>query len=528
MAILSTTAVVITSIVISVVYYMYRRLAIGSRSTTHLLDYPSPPHWFWGHEKAALYDTPYGELYSEWIDEKGRVIRTKGALWHGDILIVADPQALWHIEVKNAYSYQKSRGLRSLIERILGRSILWIEGDEHKRTRSALISCFTEMDGVVNGCAEKLVDSMRMHIINEMDNGVLSPIVNIVEWNSGITLDIIGRVGFDHDFGLGKSSEATELSRTVEDFVESTSTFTGFLLIFMTDADSFASLPFYLSLPFDVVRKQAAIRSHVRKVGRYLADAKVARLMRGESLSEDSKDLLSHLIKASYKEGEALDVDELLDHINTFILTGYETTAVTVSFAVHALAHHTDVQTQLRGELNEFGREPRFDDFQNKDILRLLDAVTKESFRLYPAAPHTERVAGKDDVIPLSGPVRASDGSLMNFIAIKKGQMIVIPRLSINTRRGAWVSLSGWNHLDTFGEGAHMCIGFRLAIFEFKAILAALVKAFVFEEVPNVQTKSHNIVGTLQPSTVLHDPSTKRPFTKAHYLPVKLSLADQH
>ncbi len=43
--------------------------------------------------------------------------------------------------------------------------------------------------------------------------------------------------------------------------------------------------------------------------------------------------------------------------------------------------------------------------------------------RLLPAGPHSERVAIRDDVIPLRTPVRASNGKLLDSITVRKGQV---------------------------------------------------------------------------------------------------------
>ena len=135
-------------------------------------------------------------------------------------------------------------------------------------------------------------------------------------------------------------------------------------------------------------------------------------------------------------------------------------------------------------------------------------------------------------------------------------KMVVIPRLSVNTRLGVWgpdggifrpsrwleqdtgdekttsklpqVSLSGWNHLDSFGEGTRMCLGYRLAVFEVKVVLASLVKAFVFEEVSGAPIKNRSIATTLVPTTMQNVPGTTQAHMKVHYLPVKVSLVAQH
>ena len=135
-------------------------------------------------------------------------------------------------------------------------------------------------------------------------------------------------------------------------------------------------------------------------------------------------------------------------------------------------------------------------------------------------------------------------------------KMVVIPRLSVNTRLGVWgpdggifrpsrwleqdtgdekttsklpqVSLSGWNRLDSFGEGARMCLGYRLAVFEVKVVLASLVKAFVFEEVPGAPIKNRCVATALVPTTMQNVPGTMEAHMKVHHLPVKVSLVVQH
>ena len=63
---------------------------------------------------------------------------------------------------------------------------------------------------------------------------------------------------------------------------------------------------------------------------------------------------------------------------------GNDTIATTINYAIHALAQNPDVQIQLRKELDDFGREPTFDDLHNKDALKFLDAVTKEAYVASP------------------------------------------------------------------------------------------------------------------------------------------------
>lgn len=87
------------------------------------------------------------------------------------------------------------------------------------------------------------------------------------------------------------------------------------------------------------------------------------------------------------------------------------------------------------------GAEPTYEDFRTK--LPLLDAISKEAYvpppppvvhsgvltellrslRMYPPPSHTERVAVKDDVVPLQFPVKDRTGKDVTSIRIQKGHV---------------------------------------------------------------------------------------------------------
>jgi hypothetical protein len=48
-----------------------------------------------------------------------------------------------HIFTRYVYNYAKSPVFRPLIDRLLGKSIVWAEGDNHKRMCKALNGCLT-------------------------------------------------------------------------------------------------------------------------------------------------------------------------------------------------------------------------------------------------------------------------------------------------------------------------------------------------------------------------------------------------
>lgn len=52
--------------------------------------------------------------------------------------------------------------------------------------------------------------------------------------------------------------------------------------------------------------------------------------------------------------------------------------------------------------------------------------ATQETLRFHPIAFHLQRVAGKDDVIPLSDPVIGKNGETITELPISAGQPILL------------------------------------------------------------------------------------------------------
>jgi len=73
----------------------------------------------------------------------------------------------------------------------------------------------------------------------------------------------------------------------------------------------------------------------------------------------------------------------------------------------------------------------------------------------------------------------------------------------------------GWSNLFIFSEGPRMCIGYRLALLEYKVLLSSFVKHFVFHDTG--AEIEHVWSNTLQPKVVGEEGLS---------LPVRVTLAD--
>ncbi|KAF8598679.1 cytochrome P450 [Ceratobasidium sp. AG-I] len=487
---------------------------------------PKAAHWLWGHEMMA-FEKSYGETYTKWVESFGTTYKVKGALFHPDILVTADPGAISQIFGKETYSYVKSPIFRPLIKRLIGESVLWAEGATHKRQRHQLAPFFTtketrNMFEVVNTCAHAVTESLATYVSANADTtrGVR---LNIMDWTWRVSLDIIGRVAFDHDFGCGESEDAKSLHRTWMDQTNASMDKTGIIGLFVLRA-----FPFIVRLPSKAIKAQEDAKRMLQDIGQ--------RMLEQDIHESKNNNLLSSIARLAATENSGISHQELLDHIATIIVAGNETLSGSLGFAFWELARNPDVCARLREEIAQLGHEPTYEDYT--DGMPWLDAVTKELFRLHPVVPQLERVALKDDVMRLQNPLKTEKGDEITQLPIKAGQLIRILMYSIGNTESVWGEdaaefkperwldasqlrssgiASSWNGLMTFSAGPRICIGYRLAVLEFKATIATCIRRFEFRETG--ATICSRYVGTLQPYVVGEE-------AKGQQLPLMVSLVD--
>lgn len=170
-----------------------------------------------------------------------------------------------------------------------------------------------------------------------------------------------------------------------------------------------------------------------------------------------------------------------------------------MAWALYALTQNKHVQTKLRQELiNVSTDNPTMDDLNGSSYL---DAVVRETLRLYPPVAGILRAANKDDCIPLSKSFTDRRGIVRSEIRIRKGQSILVPIALVNRDKLIWgedstefkperwanipdaaASVPGvWSNLMTFIGGPRACIGYRFSLVEMKVLLFTLVRAFEFD-----------------------------------------------
>lgn len=130
-------------------------------------------------------------------------------------------------------------------------------------------------------------------------------IVDMRAWSGRATLDVIGAVGFGHDFQCGDSPEARAIkriwSKTIGDGVK----MYGFVAPLIIRI-----LPWIVKLPMKVLKAQGAIRDIVRHIALQIV------LNREAAQEEHGKDLISTLFRMKDSQ---IDLDNLLDQVSACV-----------------------------------------------------------------------------------------------------------------------------------------------------------------------------------------------------------------
>ncbi|KAF7354244.1 Cytochrome P450 [Mycena venus] len=430
--------------------------------------------WWLGHDYLVA-KNEVGVEYGRWTRMLGPVFRIKSALWQDEVVIISDHAAVKHI-FGQAYTYIKSPAFQPVVVKVVGRGVVWAEGEEHKFQRKMVspafsISAVKKMAPRVMTCVERLIQRMQ----NDCKNG---GVFNMCDYIPAVTLDIIGTVGFGYDFGP-ESPEGKAILDAWHTDVALFSSFAGFLAPIVIGV-----APWITKLPIKELTEDSTAKKVIHQVGRKMLQ---------EPPNLDGTDMFSILRR--------LDDATLLDNILSFFMAGFETTSGTIQLILHDLAQHPDVQNKLRQEILAVDSS----DIDVIESLPYLDAVTREGLRLHPSARDTHRIAIHDDMIPLKNPVTLSNGENVTSLPVKAGEGFIIPFLVLNTDPTVWgphadqfiperwlkggsnppadeLPRGPWGNVSNFVDGPRHCIGWRLAVQEIKLITAAIVKNFELKD----------------------------------------------
>jgi cytochrome P450 len=254
-----------------------------------------------------------------------------------------------------------------------------------------------------------------------------------------------------------------------------------------------AMAPVRLPLTWPTPVNRRAVRSQRALYG--VCDEIIARR---RSRSDRQEDLIGLLLDAQV-DGAGLADAEIRDQVLIFLLAGHETTSTALTYTLHLLGRHPDVQQRVREEVDAIvgSRRPTAPDAA---ALVYTTRVLKEAMRLYPSAPLIGRRAVQDDEIagyhiPAGAQVVVAPWVIHRHPTYWDDPQRFdpdrfLPELDKTRHRYAWMP---------FGGGPRGCTGQHFSMLESVIALAVLVRDFDFVAPPGEPRYTNHI--TLRPTS---------------------------
>ncbi|KAG1876229.1 cytochrome P450 [Suillus subluteus] len=487
--------------------------------------------------------------------------------------------------VKEQHIFEENDNFIFSNKLVFGDGLISTLGEQHRKQRKMLnpvfsISNMRELLPIIQNISHQL----KSILVSNLPTHGTDPVeLDVLPWLSRSSLDCIceGVLGYNSAaLDTGKENEYTEALRMLGPSISKTLLFRPIVPVVMRSFSPYwcKKIADWLTiswLPTQTMKDLRELRRIVEvmdSANRNILQEKKAALAIPSPMPSQShdtsgeargKDIMSIMLKAnaSSAEGDRLSDAELLGQMNVMIFAGLETTSAAVARALYMLAKHPHVQQQLRAEICNAATAHQAVDVDHSHVgsvrlsydslmsLPFLDAVVRETLRLYPSLPVLGRRTTSAASVPLQFPVRSVSGEEINTISVAKRQAIVISILAANHNQAVWgedasewkperwlnstqagvkdgVKYKGvYSSMMTFLAGNRSCIGLKFAEMEIKDVLATLVPDIHFA-LPSEPDENGHVKEIYWKMSGFHTPVVKAPAGDGDtpHLPLSLRL----
>jgi len=378
--------------------------------------------------------------------------------------------------VLNSESWRDANPLaKKMFSVVMPNTILMMNGREWKHNRAAINKAFTPTGlsaatDMMIEVTETVATSIKERIAQQ--GGVyqteIEPIMKL------ITMDVFGKSTFSRDFRCTENLAPNEF------------------------AAAFDAL--------DITRDNKADINIIHSYVEGIISERMEERKEGSVAEKKNNDLLTHIIDANSgdrKAGAASD-EVLRDVVATVLFAGYDTTSVTLTYALYMLCQNPDIVTKCLEEISTVGSLKNYND------LVYCRAVITETLRLFPPAAQTIRTLQKPVQLPGDGFVIPAGTSVMvpiwsihrdernfpqplNFLPerwvrqeLKKDGLTTrwVERDPSKEDAASTVPAGNLKAFFAFSGGGRNCPGMKFAWQEATIVLAGLLKEFKFEAMP--------------------------------------------
>ena len=242
---------------------------------------------------------------------------------------------------------------------------------------------------------------------------------------------------------------------------------------------------FYLtSLGKEMRESSSIMRQFVQKI---VQERKAALVDSGEegryeppspTTARKTRLALLDLLLKFHMDGQ-LTEEQVIEEVNTFTFAGHDTVGISMAFTLFCLGHHPEIQERVAREVEQVLGEGDGYEVSGDQVkkLKYLEAVIKESLRLYPPGPSFGRKMVED--VMLNGyHVPAGTDVWLNVKAIHMDPDFFPDPEKFDPERFLNEGSVPAFAFSAFSLGPRNCIGSRFAMIEEKIILAHILRKF--------------------------------------------------
>ncbi|MFJ5921598.1 cytochrome P450 [Kitasatospora sp. NPDC092948] len=377
------------------------------------------------------------------------------------IYLVASPEGVQQVLATDSANFRKDNVFYGEIRESFGNGLLTAQDQDYLRQRRLVQPLFTRRR------VDQYADAIGIETESLVERWAAAPdgTVDAAEEMSRFALRTVARILFGQD---------------VEQAVETVHHAFPVLAAFVRDR---GVSPFRLPRTWPLPGHRKALEAERTLYA--VCDGIIAgRATEGTTEERDGEDLLGLLARARDEDGNQLDATELREQVLVFLLAGHETTATSLTFALHLLGKHPEQQRRAHQEVAELlgdGRRPTAADYPR---LPYLTQVLKETMRLFPAAPSIGRRAVKSVMVGGVEIPAGADLLVSPYVTHRHPDHWedperfdpdrFTPEREAARHRYAWFP---------FGGGPRACIGQHFSMLESVLALAVLLREFEIDAV---------------------------------------------
>ncbi|XP_044729324.1 probable cytochrome P450 4d14, partial [Chrysoperla carnea] len=179
-------------------------------------------------------------------------------------------------------------------------------------------------------------------------------------------------------------------------------------------------------------------------------------------------------------DGKPLTNSDIREEVDTFMFEGHDTVSSGLSFTLYLLANHPEVQNQVFEEIREICGDDLKKHATLSDLNKMsyLEAVIKESMRIYPPVPIVGRKLSED--LPLENGVLRKNArpSIMIYSIHHNPEYFPDPEAFKPERFLTQAQNKNYFSYIPFSAGSRNCIGQKFAMYEMKSTITNVIRHY--------------------------------------------------